>query len=248
MENKVITIANHKGGVSKTTTAINLGAGLMKRGYKVLFIDLDAQANLTFALQADTNKPGTFDLLTDRAPVWSCTQQTKSGYSCIAANDNLFDLATSLHLTTLKKKIEPAIGDFDFVIIDTPPAFSALTISALTAADCVIIAMTAGSYSLYALDSILESIKETQKRYNPSLKISGVLLTKYNDRTIFNRQIALVIKQKAENNGTKVFNSTIRQAIAIEESQTMQESIFAYAPKAPVTADYSAFIDEFLKG
>lgn len=241
----IITLANQKGGVSKTTTAAALGQGLQLKGKKVLFIDLDPQGNLTYHLGADTEESPTIaDVLSGNKTAGATIQQTGEKWHIIASDHqaSLYQHNTAPGL--LKAKIEPIKNNYDFIIIDTPPTLSALTINAFTAADKIIIPTTAGTYATQGILQLYQTIEHAQQ-LNPGLMLDGILLTRYSDRSIINRQIKHAIESLATNLKTKVYKTTIRQAIAVEEAQATRQPIYTYAPKATATKDYLAFIKEF---
>ncbi len=239
----IVTIANQKGGVSKTTTAFILGTGLAARGYKVIFIDLDPQCNLSFLLQAQPGK-GSRDLLQGQ-PVTNCIQESGSGYYLIQGSRDLTTV-TGLAADTLRSSLTPVKRIPDYIIIDTPPNLSALTINAFTAADTVIIPTIPSALALQGINELSKTIRGIRELYNPRLSISGILFTKYNDRAIINRQLRSAAETIAAAAGTKVYKSSIRQSVTIEEALTQQQSIFTYAPNAAATRDYETFITEFI--
>ena len=239
----IVTIANQKGGVSKTTTAFILGCGLIDRGYKVLFVDLDPQRNLSYLLQANPGS-GSRDLFQGK-PAAQTIQETGSGYLLIPGSR---DLATITRITadTLRKALTPIKKNTDYIIIDTPPNLSAITINAFTAADAIVIPTIPSGLAIQGIAELSKTIREIKAAYNPDLSIAGILFTKYNDRAIINRQLHTLAETVAAAAGTKVYRSTIRQSVTIEEALAQQQSIFTYAPGAAVTRDYESFITEFL--
>ncbi len=238
----IITIANQKGGVSKTTTAFILGTGLAQQGSRVIFVDLDPQRNLSYLLQA---KPGSGikDLLQGQ-PITNCIQETGSGYLLIPGSIDL-TAVTGLAPDTLRKALQPIRDIPDYIIIDTPPNLSAITINAFTAADTIIIPTTPSALALQGIAELSRTVDQIKAAYNPGLSISGILFTKYSPRAIINKQLYSAAETIAAAAGTKVYRSTIRQSVTIEEALTQQQSIFTYAPNAAVTRDYGSFITEF---
>ena len=244
----ILTLANQKGGVSKTTTAAALGQGLQLKGYKVLFIDLDPQGNLSYHLGADTlESPTIANVLEGTKTPEGAKQKAANAWEIIPS-----DHETSLHQHStppqlLRERIEPIKNKYDFIIIDTPPTLSALTINAFVAADRVIIPTTASTYATQGIIQLYQTIEQAQK-LNPGLKLDGILLTRYTDRSIINRQIKKAIEALADKIGTKVYKTTIRQAIAVEEAQATKTALFEYAPKATAAKDYKDFIKEIERG
>lgn len=244
---EIIAIANQKGGVGKSTTAAAIAAGLALSGYKVLSIDLDGQGNLTHTMQADSKHYNALDLLQGKATAADAIQKTPAG-EIIAASPLLSGADKELAgLDTLQKALTPIRGNYDFIIIDTPPALSLVTINAFTAANGVIIPAGADAYSLQGIGQLYDTIQTVQSRLNPALKILGILLTRYSGRAILSRDLAEVITETAANLKTQVFKTRIREAIAIKEAQAMRTDIFTYAPKSNPAKDYSSLLDEILK-
>ena len=246
---KTITVTNQKGGTGKTTTAIQLAAGIALKGYKSLSIDLDAQGNLTYTAGAKTNGATALEVLTGDAKTWDAIQHTKGG-DIIAANKALAGADAFIADTgkeyRLREALESLQDAYDYIIIDTPPALGILTINALTACNSVIIPAQADIYSLQGIEQLAETMKPVKKYCNPALQIEGILLTRYNPRSVLSREVAELAQQIAGKLGTKLFRATIREAVAVKEAQISQQSLYSYAPKAKVTEDYSRFIAELL--
>ena len=135
---------------------------------------------------------------------------------------------------------------YDYIIVDTPPALGILTVNALTACDSVIIPAQADIYSLQGIEQLAETMKPVKKYCNPALRIEGILLTRYSPRSVLSREVAELAEQLAAKLNTKLFKATIREAIAVKEAQISQQSLYSYAPKAKVTEDYTALIDELI--
>lgn len=239
----IVTIANQKGGVSKTTTAFILGTGLAQRGYSVIFIDLDPQCNLSYLLQSQPGA-GTYELL-EGQPVQNCIQQTGSGYALVQGSPALAGI-TQLAAGTLRAALQPIKEIPDYIIIDTPPNLSAITINAFTATDTIVIPTTPSALAIQGINELSKTIKGIQAAYNPALTISGILFTKYSPRAIINRQLYNAAETIAAAAGTKVYKSAIRQSVIIEEALTQQQSIYTYAPNTAAARDYDSFIQEFI--
>ena len=244
---EIIAIANQKGGVGKSTTAAAIAAGLHLAGYKVLSVDLDGQGNLTNTMQADSGQYTALDVLTGTATAKQAIQRTDSG-DLIAASPLLSGVDKELDaVDALRGALQPIRGGYDFIIIDTPPALGIVTLNAFTAANSVIIPAGADAYSLQGVEQLYSTIQAVQRRANPALSIMGIVLTRHSGRAILTRDLAEVIENTAAAIGTKVFNTRIREGIAIKEAQAMRQSIFTYAPKSNPAADYSRLLDEILK-
>lgn len=247
---QIITVTNHKGGAGKTTTAAALAAGLSSlKGYKTLLIDLDAQGNLSYTAGASKGASA-LGVLTGEVKITEAIQHTASG-DIIASSPALSGAEAFIKDTgkeyRLKEAIEGLKGLYDYIIIDTPPALSILTINALTACNKVIIPAQADIYSLQGVELLANTIEPVKKYCNPNLEIAGILLTRYSPRSILSREIVQLAEQLAAKLNTKVFKTTIREAIAVKEAQISKQTLYSYAPSAKVTADYTAFINEFLE-
>jgi len=252
MAKKIYAIAAQKGGVGKSTTATTLTAGLTLRGYKTLLVDLDGQANSSFLMGVKLDGLTALDFLLqdEGASPAEIIQHTQSGD--IIAGDKALYNADSYFTETgkeykLKEALDRVAADYDYIIIDTPPALGLLTTNALTAADAVIIPAHANILSLQSIADLMEtSIKPVKKYCNRALTVEGVLLNRYSTRGGFNKEIAELTEQLATNYNTKVFTSTIREAIAVRKAQANQLTIFEYEPKGKVAEDYNCFIEELI--
>ena len=248
---KIIAIINQKGGVGKSTTAFTLASGLTNKGYKTLCIDMDAQGNLSYTANANEDLLTIYDLLSQDADINKTIQHTKN-FDLIASSKSLSGadgFITEIGKEyKLKEALENIKNNYDYIIIDTPPALGILTVNALTACNSVIIPAQADIYSLQGIEQLSKTIQPIKKYCNDNLKIDGILLTRYSPRAILSREVAEIASDLAQNLNTKVFKSTIREAIAVKESQINKQSLFEYAPNSNVTNDYLNFIDEILKG
>lgn len=249
---KVIAFCNQKGGVGKTTTATTMAAALQLKGYKVLLVDSDPQGNASDTYRAQIKDTATlYDLLFEGEPVNECVQKTEHGL-IVAADPLLKEAGKHLNGVSgtyrLKERLEPIREDFDFILIDTPPTLGELLTNALTAADEVIIPVTADRYGVQGLAQMQETISDIKRYTNPNLTVAGLLLVKYTWRTRLNRELHKALKAIAEQFNTIVFNATIRESTKTREAQTARMSLFEYAPKSTTALDYTDFVNEFLKG
>lgn len=252
---KVITIANQKGGIGKTTTALCLGAELESKGYKVLYIDLDKQTDTSRTLRADVNAKGSYEMLADKVKADELIQVTENGHHVITSNDKLATIDNVLNDPKrqvgkeylLKDSLDSVKDNYDYAIIDTARDLNNATINALTGTDYLIIPATTDSFSQEGLITLLNIAGVIKQYTNKDLKIVGVLLTMYNDRSNINRAFKEEIKATAEQYNTKVFNTFIRSNVSIKESQALKEPITTYAPKSNANIDYLNFTDELLQ-
>ena len=244
---EVIAIVNRRGGVGKTATAHAVGAGLSLRGYKTLFVDLDSQCNLTFDVGAKTAPLTSMEVLSGTATAREAIQHAQGG-DIIPASPSLAVADTTLKETgreyRLKEALEPIAGEYDYCIVDTPPALGVLTVNALTASNSAIIPAQAEIHSIQGIGLLYDAIRAVQKYTNPALTIKGILITRYNGRSILSRDMKSNLEATAKELGTKVFDTPIRECTAIKEAQATQSDIYSYAPKSNATKDYTALLDE----
>lgn len=247
---EVIAVINQKGGVGKSTTALAIGAGLSLKGFSVLYIDLDAQGNLSYTLRASIQGYNAMGVLQRPETIKEEIQHT-GGADIIASSTALAGADTLLTETgkeyRLREALELIKNDYDYCIIDTPPALGILTVNALTACNGAIIPAQADIYSLQGITQLNSTIETVKKYCNPALTIMGIVLTRFSSRAIITREVTELIEQTAQSLNTKVYNTKIRECTALKEAQAMKDNIFAYAPKSNATADYKALIDEILR-
>lgn len=246
---EIIAVINQKGGVGKSTTAQAIGQGLLLKGYKVLFVDLDAQGNLSYSLGAEQNALTVLEVLTGKAKAKDVIVHLPQG-DILPSNIQLS--GADLTLTEmgkeyrLKEALEPLIKDYDYIIIDTPPALGILTINALTASTGVIIPAQADIYSLQGIGQLSTTFEAVKKYCNADLKLKGIVLTRYNKRAVLSRDVADLIQQTAQALNTKLYKTQIRETIAIKEAQIQKQSIFTYAPRSNAAIDYLELINEVI--
>lgn len=244
----IISIANQKGGVGKSTTAQALSAGLSFTGQKTLLIDLDPQGNVTYTTGADPAQGTSYDLLTGNADAREVIQATAQG-DVIPAGRMLSRLDIELSATTgkeyrLMEALAPVKEKYQMIVLDTPPALGILTVNAFTASDSVIIPAQADIFSLQGVGQLYDTVEVVRKYCNPTLSIAGILLTRHNTRTILSRDLQDLMAQTAEQIGTSLFTSMIREGIAVKEAQANRQSLFDYSPSSNPAQDYRAFISE----
>ena len=251
---KIITIANQKGGVGKTTTCQTLACGLARKGFKVLAIDCDSQRNMSFTFNAMNNTKSIFNVLLQE-PIEEAIVKTNQKVDLIPSSeqlyvaDSVFNQANDIY--RLKVQLQKISNNYDYCIIDTPPTLNTITKNCLIASDSVIIPMHTDSFSMQGLSQLLATIEEAKTKQREQnlkeLKVEGILLTEYNERTLLNRMLSNQIERISKQTGLNVFKTTIRKGIVVGEAQNNQSNVFEMNPKSNVAKDYDSFIKEYLK-
>lgn len=250
---KVISIANIKGGVGKSTVSATLAAGLCLKGYQVLMIDSDPQSNLTMSFLAEQADeiPSLYHVYSDGRAIDEVRISVREGLDLVAGDlglcnaDMLFVKVGRIKM--LQKALRNLKGDYDFVIIDCPPNLGVLSLNAFIASTHIIVPMHVDSFSLKGARILKQVLDDVSDELESQIPVAGVLISKYNSRTKVSKLLEKSVNDAAELLGTTVFQSRIRQAVAVNECQIARSSLFEYAPKATVTEDYRRFIDEFLE-
>lgn len=245
----ILTIVNQRGGVGKTETAHALGAGLMQRGRKVLFIDLDSQGNLSFEVGADTAPPSSLEVLTGRKRAEEAIKEGAGG-DIITGGPSLAGADTAITGARkeyrLKEALAPLQRRYDAIVIDTPRALGLVTICALTASTYCIIPAAPEVYSSQGVGVLKQAVESVRHYTNPGLKIAGILITRFDSRLTISFDMAESIEKSAAQNDIHVFQRVIRENVAVKEAQAMRKDIFTYAPRSHAAEDYNAFIEELL--
>lgn len=248
----ILAIANQKGGVGKTTTALNLAAALALRGKQTLLIDLDPQANSSMSyLDLRAVERGMYDVFVE--PGLSLTDVVKTtplpNLSVAPARISLAKLESRLvgELDApfrLKDQLAKVDGSFSHIVIDCPPALGLLTINALVAATHLLIPIQSSYFALEGTDDLLETIEKVRQRPNPNLKILGVVITMHDKRTALGRDILAQIRKVF---GDKVFRTVISKSVRLEESPAYRESIFTFAPDSSGASEYYRLCEEVIE-
>ena len=246
----VISIALQKGGVGKSTTAQALASTLGFKHKKTLLIDMDSQANVTYSSGIEIPAKTITDVLEGECKPDEALIHCKY-YDLFAADQHLINVEMAekaeVGPTLLKDSIKPIKSQYDFIIIDTPPALGNLSVNSLVASDYVIIPSEPRPFALQGLGALNNTIQFIQNSLNPALKVLGILLIKYSNRTILNRDIKDMIDDYAHQMGTVLFDTSIREGIAVAEAQTVREPLIDYAKSSKPNIDYKAFTTEVLR-
>jgi chromosome partitioning protein len=247
----IIAIANQKGGVGKTTTAVNLAAAFARKGRRVLLLDLDPQGNSSISfLQQSSIYASAYDMMVDgdtdlkgyvyKSPI--------EGLSIIPAKINLAKLESKLvgdfdAPFRLKDRLESLRKEFDAIFIDTPPTLGLITVNALVAATHVLIPIQSSYFALEGTDDLLETIEKVKARPNPDLRVLGVVVTLFDKRTTLAREVYEQIRNVF---GTQMFETVITKSVRLEEAPAYRESIFSFAPQSSGAFEYAKLCEEVM--
>ena len=249
---RIIALANQKGGVGKTTTAINLSAALAERGYRMLLVDFDPQGGCAIGLgiEPDSLDVSVYNALLDRScEVEEVVRKTSvPGLDLLPSNIDLAAAELSLvtevaREQTLLRAIAPLRVKYDFILIDCPPSLGLLTVNALTAADGVIVPLECEYYALRGMALLMESIDRIKERLNPRLQVEGIIATMYDSRTLHAKEVLARVKDAF---GKRLFETPIRKTIRFAEAPVVGEPILTYAPSSPGANSYRRLAEEVL--
>ena len=248
---KVLSIANQKGGVGKTTTSVNLAASLVATKRKVLLIDLDPQGNATMGCGVDKHvvEASIYDVLVDKMPISEVRVTTESGVDLVPANGDL--TAAEIELLSVEGKerrmteaLEGYRTEYDFILIDCPPSLNMLTVNALTASDAVVIPMQCEYYALEGLSALLNTIEMIRNALNPKLEIDGLLRTMYDPRNALSNQVS---SQLTEHFGEQVYRTIIPRNVRLAEAPSHGLPALLYDKKSRGAVSYLALAGEMIR-
>ena len=242
----VISLLNHKGGVGKTTSAINIGAGLVELGKKVMLVDLDPQANLTISLGIPRQPVTIYEALRGESELEAYAY--KEGLDVVTASLDLSGAEMELvnepgREFILRGLFEPVHEEYDFIIIDCPPSLGLLTLNALTSSNAVYIPLQTEFLALQGVAKIKQVIDKVRFRLNKKLHVGGVIATMYDSRKVLNRDVVATIQKYF---GDRVFETMIRNNVALAEAPAQRQDIFSYQPRSNGAKDYLALCGEVL--
>ena len=247
---KIIAIANQKGGVGKTSTAIALSAGLHNMNKKVLAIDLDAQSDLTLSSRVESG-PGVFEVLTGSVKIKDAIRTSPAMGDILSGSPALSGLEAILTKIGKEYKLKEAIkdiyDDYEHIIIDTPPSLGLAMLNALVAADTVIVPVEPDGYSLTGIVELANTIDPVRQYVNPGITIDGLLVSNVDFRERSTVSMFLdTLKTAEEILGAKAYDTIIRRATAVSQAQFRRQNVYEFAPKSGVVEDYNNFLKALL--
>lgn len=247
---RIIAVINQKGGVGKTTTVLHLGAALSMKGYRVLLVDMDPQCNLSYTSggEYDTGKTA-LEMVLRKEAATDCVQHLEK-FDLIGGSSEMAQVSELLRDSgkeyRLRETLAPVKNMYDYVIIDSPPALSLITVNVLTACNSFLITSQADVFSMQGIGQLYSTYESVRSYCNPDLVIDGILLTRYMARSKFTRKISQDIREMGDEIGASVFETTIRESVRMKEAAEAQMDVFDYAPKSRLAEDYLNFAEEYL--
>lgn len=249
-----LAMFNCKGGVSKTTFCLELASGLQKKGYRTLIMDMDCQGSASFACGLDIEDPNlkTLKNILDGEDIRKVICHHTPFGDIVPNNLQLFtaDQMYSPQIGAMRKvskAVEHIRADYDFILFDCPPSFGFTTLSALVASDYIVVPQLASMFSMISLKQLKTICALIRENENPDLKVLGVFLTKYNPRTRFSKDLEVNLKKfSKELLDASVFDTKVRNAVAVEESIAAKTNIFDYAPGTKIAEDFNSLVEEIL--
>lgn len=243
----ILSVVNHKGGVGKTTTTINLGKGLVNRGFSVLLIDMDSQGNLSQSLGVHNPENQLLQALTQAGPI--PVLQLKDNYHLVPSDLELSRAEAELikspsGVLRFKNALVPLIAQYDYILIDCPPSLNIYTYSALVASTAALVVLEPEASAVKGMYNLLELINDIQESFNPRLAVEGIVMAQVNPHLVLHRE--LMTKVREDLTGQPFFKTEIRQNVALAESQYVGKDIFEYKPSSPGAVDYQALADEIV--
>lgn len=243
---KTISIMNHKGGTGKTTSSINIGAGLAKKGLKVLLLDIDSQANLTEGLGIADPEESVYDSIrkNKKLPVLNIADNLDLVPSSIELLGAEMEIVSKIgREQILNKLLKPLKQNYDYILIDCPPSVGLLTVNAMVASDTILLPLQGEYFAYKGVDRLLGIVQEVRENLNERLDIGGVFITQINTQRILTKTI---VDKLTEDLKDKVFDSKIRINVALAEAQLQGQSIFEYAPESNGAKDYEQLVEEII--
>ena len=249
---RIIAVANQKGGVGKTTTAINLSAALAEKGKTVLLIDIDPQGNATSGVGVDKNnvEHSIYDLIIGEADIFACTECTEfenlylipSNIDLAAAEIELIGITDKEYI--LKSEVDKIRDRYDFIMIDCPPSLNLLTVNAMTTADTVLVPIQCEYYALEGLSQLIHTINLVKERLNPALDMEGIVFTMYDARTNLSLQVVENVRANVKQN---VYSTIIPRNVRLAEAPSHGYPITIYDPKSTGAESYRALAQEVIE-
>ena len=247
---KIFVFVNQKGGVGKTTSAINIGAYIAKAGKKVLLVDFDSQGNMSTGAGVPKDKPTIYELLAERAPAQDVIKHTPvERLDAISSDTDLSGAAIELvdqerREFFLKNALAPLKAVYDYILIDCPPSLGILTLNGLVAADAVLVPMQCEYFALEGITLLLQTVKKVQKSLNPDLKIGGIFFTMYDSRTRLAQDVVLQVKSYFKD---VVFSTIIPRNVRLSEAPSHGQPICLYDPTCAGALSYEKLAGEVIR-